>query len=147
MIVTAKNADITNFEILFLESLGFFFLRIKYTGNMNNVRKIVPPIIAIENNSTNTIIYLYLTLENRNLPIHQIQILAFLYFRSYNIIFYHNNGYFSSKKAPKHFCPSAIKSHFYTLNSNPFLNMNLISSLAFTTTSCTRLPQTPASNS
>ena len=31
---------------------------------MNNVRKIVPPIIAIENNSTNTIIYLYLTLEN-----------------------------------------------------------------------------------
>ena len=26
MIVTAKNADITNFEILFLESLGFFFL-------------------------------------------------------------------------------------------------------------------------
>ena len=56
MIVTAKNADITNFEILFLESLGFFFLRIKYIGNMNNVRKIVPPIIAIENNSTNTII-------------------------------------------------------------------------------------------
>ena len=78
MIVTAKNADITNFEILFLESLGIFFLRIKYIGNMNNVRKIVPPIIAIENNSTNTIIYLYLTLENRNLPIHQIQILALL---------------------------------------------------------------------
>ena len=72
MIVTAKNADITNFEILFLESLGFFFLRIKYIGNMNNVRKIVPPIIAIENNSTNTIIYLYLTLENRNLSLNLI---------------------------------------------------------------------------
>ena len=66
MIVTAKNADITNFEIVFLESLGFFFLRIKYTGNMNNVRRIVPPIILIENNSTNTIKYLYLTLGNRD---------------------------------------------------------------------------------
>ena len=61
----------------------------------------------------------------------QIQILASIYFRSYNKIFYHNNCYFSSKKAPKHFCPSAIKSHFYTLTSNPFLNMNLI-----TTTNC-----------
>ena len=36
---------------------------------------------------------------------------------------------------------------FYTLTSNPFLNMNLISSLAFTTTSCTKLLQIPASNS
>ena len=73
----------------------------------------------------------------------QIQILASIYFRSYNKIFYHNNCYFSSKKAPKHFCPSAIKSHFYTLTSNPFLNMNLISSLDFTITSCTRLLQIP----
>ena len=50
-------------------------------------------------------------------------------------------------KAPKHFCPSAINSYFYTLTSNPFLNMNLISSLDFTIASCTRLPQIPASNS
>ena len=77
----------------------------------------------------------------------QIQILASLYFSSYNKILYHNNCYFSSKKAPKHFCPSAIKSYFYTLTSNPFLNMNLISSLAFTITSCTKLLQIPASNS
>lgn len=77
----------------------------------------------------------------------QIQILASIYFRSYNKIFYHNNCYFSSKKAPKHFCPSAIKSHFYTLTSNPFLNMNLISSLVLTITSCTRLLQIPASKS
>ena len=48
---------------------------------------------------------------------------------------------------PKHFCLSAIKSYFYTLTSNPFLNMNLISSFAFTITSCTRLLQIPASNS
>ena len=86
-------------------------------------------------------------LRKVNLSILQLQILANLYFSSYNKILYHNNCYFSSKKAPKHFCPSAIKSYFYTLTSNPFLNMNLISSLDFTITSCTRLLQIPASNS
>ena len=95
--------------------------------------------------------FLYVSLThyppNQNLPNRQIQILASIYFRSYNKIFYHNNCYFSSKKAPKHFCPSAIKSHFYTLTSNPFLNMNLISSLVLTITSCTRLLQIPASKS
>lgn len=79
IIVTAKNADITNFEIVFLESLGFFFLRIKYTGNMNNVRRIVPPIIIIKNNSTNTITYPYLTLATRNLSSPQLPICCFNY--------------------------------------------------------------------
>ena len=60
----------------------------------------------------------------------QIQILAFLYFRSYNIIFYHNNCYFPAKSTQA-FLPECHKSHFYTLTSNPFLNMNLI-----TTTNC-----------
>ena len=47
----------------------------------------------------------------------------------------------------KPFLPECHKSHFYTLTSNPFLNLNTISSLDFTITSCTRLLQIPASNS
>lgn len=55
MIVVAKNANITNLKIVFFESSGFFFLRIKYTGNIINVRKIVPTKIIGKNVFINTI--------------------------------------------------------------------------------------------
>ena len=54
---------------------------------------------------------------------------------------------FFPQKSTQAFPPECHKSHFYTLTSNPFLNLNTISSFAFTITSCTRLLQIPASNS
>ena len=47
---------------------------------------------------------------------------------------------------PKHFCLSVFNSYPYTHTSNPFSNMNLISSFAFTMTSSTMLLHIPASS-
>lgn len=44
--------------------------------------------------------------------IRQIQILASLYFRSYNKIFYHNNCYFSTKKHPSISLPECHQIRF-----------------------------------